>query len=486
MTTSNPNIVLIMADQHRGDFLGCAGTTGVLTPNLDLLAASGARFTGVNCQGPLCMPARASFMSERYVRDHGVYTNWAELDPSWPTYVKALGTAGYHTVMIGKAHLYRDEAYQADHVDELAHRLTELGFAEVHESGDKFSAGLPHAYTDFLREQGLFEAFKQHIVDRSYQGDNETGANATKRVAMWDATPMPLPLDAYFDQWQGEQAVRWIESYDGERPFFLFVGFPGPHDPWDAPVEARERYRDVDLARPRSTSRPRSAGAGTYQRLLDAFMSLSDTETMSDDAIAGMRVAYAANISIIDDAVGRIMATLAATGRSNDTWVLYTSDHGEMAGDHGLMSKCVMYRGATRVPLLVRPPEPRAPVVIDALVEHMDVAATIRAIAGAPEIENGEGRSLLDHLDGAPPAGREVLISENWGFALFETDRYKLIVDEDALLPCHLVDLKADPEEDENIAGDPAYASIVEDLMSDYVRPFLATPPARPHKSPFT
>lgn len=483
---STPNIVLIMADQHRADFLGCVGATGVLTPNLDELAATGVRFAGVNCQGPLCMPARASFMTERYVRDHGVYTNWAELDPSSPTYVRGLGSAGYHTVMIGKAHLYRDDIHHARHVDDLAHRLVGFGFAEVHESGDKFSAGIPHAYTDFLRAHGLFDAFKQHIVDRSYQGDNETGSNATKRVPMWDATPMPLPLDAYFDQWQGEQAVRWIEEYDGSQPFFLFVGFPGPHDPWDAPGEARERYVGVDLALPRSTSRPRSGEAGTYGRLLDGFLWLSDTETMTEDAIAAMRFAYAANISVIDDAVGRIVAALAATGRANDTWVLYTSDHGEMAGDHGLMSKCVLYRGATRVPLLIRPPIPREPLVIEGLVEHIDVPATIRAIAGAPQIPNGEGRSLLGHLDGEPPAARDVSISENWGFALFETERYKLVIDEDALTPCHLVDLRSDPDEDHNILGDPANASIVEDLMADYVRPFLATPPARPHKSPFT
>ena len=486
MTRTNPNIVLIMADQHRADFLGCAGEVGALTPNLDRLAATGVRFTGVNCQGPLCMPARASFMTERYVRDHGVYTNWAEIDPSSPTYVKALRDVGYHTAMIGKAHLYRDDAHDAGHVDDLAHRLTDLGFAEVQESGDKFSTGMPNRYTDHLRARGLLDAYQQHIRDRSYQGENETGANATKRVPMWDPTPMPLPLDAYFDHWQGDQAVGWIEEYDSEAPFFVFIGFPGPHDPWDAPTEARERYDDVDLALPRSTERPASSDAGTYGRLLDAFLWLSDTETMTDDAIAGMRRAYASNITVIDDAVGHIVGALEAKGVMDDTWVLYTSDHGEMAGDHGLMSKCLLYRGAARVPLIIRPPGGRDPLVVDSLVEHMDVAATVRDVAGAPAIPNGEGRSLRGHLDDQPPPTREVSISENWGFALFETERYKLVVDEDAMMPCVLVDLKADPDEDVNLIADPSAASVVNDLMDAYVRPFLATKPARPHKSPFT
>src|SRR5690348_2901269 len=175
-----PNIVVLMSDQHRGDMMGCAGDAGVLTPNLDRLAAEGARFSRVSCQGPLCMPARASFMTERYVRDHGVYTNWAEIDPGSPTYAWALRDAGYHTTLLGKAHLYRDDFHTAPHVDDLADRLTRLGFAEVHETGDKFGTGTANGYTDHLRARGLFDAFRDHITARAYQGENETGQNATK------------------------------------------------------------------------------------------------------------------------------------------------------------------------------------------------------------------------------------------------------------------------------------------------------------------
>src|SRR3954465_5466898 len=174
-----------MSDQHRGDMMGCSGDSGMLTPNLDRLASDGVRFSRVSCQGPLCMPARASFMTERYVRDHGVYTNWAEIGPDSATYAWALREAGYPTTLLGKAHLYRDEVHTANHVDDLAGRLTALGFAEVHETGDKFSGATPSSYTDHLRERGLLDAYRRHIADRSYQGDNETGANATKRVPMW-------------------------------------------------------------------------------------------------------------------------------------------------------------------------------------------------------------------------------------------------------------------------------------------------------------
>ncbi len=486
MHTGAPNIVLVMSDQHRGDMLGCAGDAGVLTPNLDRLATDGVRFARVTCQGPLCMPARASFMTERYVRDHGVYTNWAEIAADSPTYAWALREAGYHTALVGKAHLYRDEVLEAAHVDELAPRLEALGFAEVHETGDKFCAETPNAYTDALRDRGLLETYLRHIADRSYQGDNESGQNATKRVPMWDSTPMPIPLDAYIDAWHGDAAVRWIADYNRSEPFFLFVGFPGPHDPWDAPREAVARYDGVDISMPRSTRRPVVEGTGRYGALLNSFMWLSDTETMDDDAIRGMRRAYSADISVIDDAVGRIVAALDAKGVLDNTWIVYTSDHGEMGGNHGMMSKCVLYEPAVRVPLIVRPPGGCAPQVVDALVEHVDVPATVREIAGAPPIASSEGRSLLGYVRGEAPVARPSSVSENWGFAAFTTERYKLVVDEDALEPCQLFDIQEDPVEDHNLLVDPDAKPVVDELMETLVRPFFATPPARPHASIFT
>lgn len=344
--TKAPNIVVIMSDQHRADMIGCAGDPGVLTPMLDRLASQGVRYSRVSCQGPLCMPARASFMTERYVRDHGVYTNWAEIPSDSPTYVRALREAGYHTALLGKAHLYRDKGLTVSHVNDLAYQLRSLGFSEVHETGDKFLPEASTSYSDFLEDRGLLGIYRQHMAARSYHGDNESGQNATKRVPMWDSTPLPIPLDAYVDVWHGVQAATWIERYDGPNPFFLFVGFPGPHDPWDAPQAAIERYRDIEISMPTSTRRPSVEGTGRYEALLNSFLWLSDSDTMTDDAIGGMRRAYSADISLIDDAIGAILRALEARGAPEDTWVVYTSDHGEMGGNHGLMSKCVLYRQA--------------------------------------------------------------------------------------------------------------------------------------------
>jgi choline-sulfatase len=332
----------------------------------------------------------------------------------------------------------------------------------------------------------MLDAYQRHIADRSYQGDNETGQNATKRVPMWDSTPMPLPLDAYVDTWHGLEAVRWIEQYDRPEPFFLFVGFPGPHDPWDAPREAVDRYRDVEVSMPSSTQRPTIQGTGRYGRLLSGFLGLSDSKTMTDDAIRGMRRAYSADISIIDDAVDRMLVALETKDLLDDTWVIYTSDHGEMGGNHGLMSKCVLYRPAVRVPLIIRPPGGCSPLLVESLVQHIDVPATVREIAGAPEVPSSEGRSLLANGGGEGSAPRPVSVSENWGFASFETEEYKIVVDEDACEPCQLFDLRNDPEEDHDLLPDPDAKAMVDQLMETMVRPFFRTPPVRPHPSPFT
>jgi choline-sulfatase len=486
MTASAPNILLVMSDQHRADMMGCAGDPSMRTPSLDALASEGVRFSRVSCQGPLCMPSRASFMTERYVRDHGVYTNSEEIAPDSPTYVRALREAGYHTALLGKAHLYLDEKLSVTHIDQMAPRLQALGFAEVFETGDKFVSPIPSRYTDYLAAQGLLDTYKRHIADRSYQGENEDGQNATKCVPMWDSTPMPIPLSSYVDAWHGMEAVRWIERYERAEPFFLFVGFPGPHDPWDAPAEAVRRYDGVDISMPRSTRRPAIDGTGRYGGLLNAFLWVSDSESMSDDAIRGMRTSYAADISVIDGAVGAMVDALGRRGLLDDTLIVYTSDHGEMAGSHGLMSKCVLYEPSVRVPLIIRPPGGGAPGVVTSLVEQLDVPATLREIAGAPALPGSEGRSLLACLTDGAPTSRAVTVSENWGFAAFETERYKLVVDEDAVSPCQLFDLVEDPAEDEDILVDPRSKPVAEELMEAHVRPFFTTPPARPHPSLFT
>lgn len=480
-----PNIVLVMSDQHRADMMGCAGDPVVKTPVLDRLASEGVRFSRVICQGPLCMPARASLLTERYVRDHGVFQNNSEVDFALPTGLQSLREAGYHTAVIGKTHLWMHGDRRGVSVSDMEEHLIRYGFDEVHETVGKLAnLGHVNSYTEHLETAGLLDEYRRHVGARSYvraHSDEER----PERLPMWDATPIDLPLESYVDAWHGTRTVDWIDGYASDKPFFLFVGFPGPHDPWDAPKEAVDRYRDADIPLPASTEPPEER-RGAYGAFLRSFQALSNSDTMTDDRIRDVRRAYYGDISVIDSAIGDILDALERRGELDNTWFIYTTDHGEMMGEHRLLSKMVFYAPAVRIPLIVRPPGGRAAKVVDDRVEQFDISATCSEIAGARPVPGSEACSLLSVINGDEDAPtRPASISENWGFGLFETDRYKLVVWEDDITPVALFDTEQDPLEDQNLIDDPMYAPVIEEMMTLHARPFLATPPERPHRSLF-
>jgi choline-sulfatase len=207
----------------------------------------------------------------------------------------------------------------------------------------------------------------------------------------------------------------------------------------------------------------------------------SDTDTMTPEAIARARRAYHANMMMIDDSIGRILGALSARGQLDNTWIIYCSDHGEMMGEHRMVKKMVFYEAAVRVPLIVRPPGGIAPQCAAGLVELNDISATMRAIAGA-DLPGSHARSLLPAITG-DDVGREVVISEAYGVAMFRTATQKLVVFEDTLEPMQFFDLVADPHENRNLVGKPDAADAIEAMLAAYARPFLRIRPIRPNRS---
>jgi arylsulfatase len=338
---TRPNIVLVMSDQHRADIVGYAGDPVVHTPNIDRLAAEGVRFDRAYCQGPLCMPARASLVTERYVRDHGVFENNSEVPAGMPTFLHRLREAGYHTAEIGKMHLWTHGIRQAVHTRDMQWRLEELGFAETIETVGKLATVRHDSYyTDYLRERGLLDTYRNFIAGHRHAMFGRGGSPS------WTARPVPLGIGDYADVWHGMRSAQWIDEYDRAQPFFLWVGFPGPHDPWDAPAAAVERYRTGEIPMPRSVELPELPGAGPLETFLRAMMIYSDSDSMTVDAIDAMRRAYYANVTLIDEAVGAIAAALARRAMLDNTWVIYTTDHGEMMGAAGVPT--AGRRGAAR------------------------------------------------------------------------------------------------------------------------------------------
>lgn len=472
-----PNIVLLFSDQHRADTFGAAGHAVIRTPNLDRLAREGICFEHAYCQAPLCVPARVSLLTERYVRDHGAFENCYERLADLPTVVQVIRDAGYRTVAIGKMHLFPHFKDVTDGLP-LMHRC---GFTEVHEVVGKLaSAHVRTPYTDYLLERGLLDAYRNFIRERTPAAPRDgMRAGASGRKPLWTVDPCPLPTEHYQDTWVGRQAATWIESQATDQPFFLWVGFPGPHDPWDAPAEYVERYREAEIELD-STRRPDVPDDGPLRIFLRTFLDYSSSTTLTDERIREVRRHYFANVTLIDEAIGSILRALESRGLDQNTWITYTTDHGEMLGTHGLLNKMVFYDPAVRVPLIVRPPGGCDGRRTAEMVEHLDLAATLRTLAGAGEVAGGAGRPFCDFFAGSAFTGRDAVISENYGFAMWRTRRYKIVIYEKGMLPVQLFDLIEDPGEDRNIVADREYETVVKDLMDAYVRPFLSTRPIRP------
>lgn len=475
-----PNILFLMPDQQRADMLGSYGDPSARTKATDWLASEGLQFENCFCQAPLCMPSRASMLSERYVRDHGVFQNVARVHDTVPTFAQALQGAGYHTAQIGKTHFYTHLPWPGGHMNDQADILHRYGFSETHETaGKEASLRVDSLYTDYLSKHGLLDAYRTYLASRNkHVLEENPGMEAAKA---WNADPLPLPPHAHQDVWLGEYAADWVRRYDRDEPFFLQVCFAGPHDPWDAPEEALAEYGDPEITMPGSLEPPEIPESGPLSTFLRVLTDYCDTDTMTPEAIRKARRAYQANSMMIDQSIGKIIDALRETGELDNTWIVYVSDHGEMMGEHRMVKKMVFYGPSVRVPLIIRPPGGTNPRKVEDIVELSDISATFRDIAGA-DLPSSQFQSLLPAFEGKSVA-KEVAISEAYGVAMFRTASHKLVVYEDTGEPMQLFDLQADPLEDHNLVLSGGAEEDIERMMARYVRPFLAVRPLRPTRS---
>ena len=230
--SERPHILILMTDQQRADCIGCAGHPQIKTPHLDRLAAEGMRFSQAATVSPICMPARASFINGLYPHNHGMWTNVGEMPADDETVFHHLQRAGYLTAHVGKSHYYVHER-KTRHLADREPYLHARGLEFVHETTGPWATCVTGSYlTDDWQTKGLWEAYQRDYKQRERAPG---GSNA----ATW---PSPLPVEDFLDSYIGRQAVEFVESYEDDRPMCLFVGFGGPHDPWDAPGEYAEMY----------------------------------------------------------------------------------------------------------------------------------------------------------------------------------------------------------------------------------------------------
>ena len=449
-----PHILILMTDQQRADCLGCAGHPLIQTPNLDRIAQEGMRFTQATTVSPLCMPARASFANGLYPHNHGVWRNKWELPESDETLFQLLQWSGYFTALVGKAHYYEHRLG----IDLRAREafMHARGFAYVHETpGQGASIRTTSYVTDEWERKGLWETLKRDYADRS-----ETDLEVVRAS--------PLPVDDYLDSYIVRKAVEFIDSYQDSRPLCLFVGFAGPHDPWDAPGRYATMYAPQDTPAPI----PVPARDATFPAWVRQKKAFAVAPPASLALIPQIRANYYGKISLIDDRIGCILETLEHKGWLDDLFIVFLADHGEMLGDHGRFRKGTFHESNVRIPLLMRwPGKIPASTVTDALAENVDVFPTLLEAAGCAPSVRCLGQSLWPVLRQPAAERRDSQLSEcayAENHIMLRTHRYKFAID-GKQHGYMLYDLEQDPQEQSNLAGDAA-ATGLEDALRRQLR----------------
>jgi len=456
-----PNILWICTDQQRFDTLGCCGNRFVRTPNLDRLAESGVLFDSAFAQSPVCTPSRASFLTGRYPRTTRCRQNGQSLPADEVLVTRLLAEAGYVCGLSGKLHLSACQPAAAP----VAERRIDDGYSIFHWSHHPAPPGPKdnwpgNQYDLWLRERGA-----------AFAWDDFPGTPHVK-------TGMPAEL--HQTTWCAEKAIDFVgQCADYGRPWLFSVNPFDPHHPFDPPAEYLERYLDrideiplPNYVEGELTDKPlfqRIDHQGAY----GGSRGYHGSADMTEREHRLVRAAYWAMCDLIDEQIGRIFDALDRTGQRDSTIVIFTSDHGEMLGDHGIYLKGpYFYDPAVRVPLILSwpggiPGGRRS----GALVELVDLAPTLLDAAGLPRHPGMQGRSLMDLLRGRadPHRHRDDVYCESYNahvryepkaFAtMVRTRRHKLVAVH-GMEAGELYDLREDPGEIRNLWSDPAAADV--------------------------
>lgn len=386
MSNSRPNIVLILTDQHRGDALGIDGHPVLQTPNLDWLAAKGARFSRAYSECPSCVPARRMMMSGMAPAANGAVGMGP--DPDWaPPHLLAgeLTAAGYQTEMIGKSH------------------VTGRG-------SSRWRYGFEHVQ---IAENSNTGDYAEWLVDRGIRDQHAGYAHGVASNA-WVGRPHQLNEELLHTFWVIDRALHFLQHRDDAQPFFLNLSFIDPHPPFTPPKHYYDRYINRILPKPPIGDWARSMHPEPVPRKgvnpNAWYIDLDDNDRTCSQA------AYFGMINFIDDQIGRLLQVMKPM--LQDTVFLFTADHGEMLGDHNMFRKTWPYEGSARVPLIVSGPD-RDPLcegmVSQAAVGLQDLMPTILEIADVSIPASVTGKSLVSIMRGEVETVREYLHGEHAG-----------------------------------------------------------------------
>jgi choline-sulfatase len=437
-TADRPNLLVIMSDEHDPGVMGCYGDEIVDTAHLDGLADRGVTFDNCYANSPLCVPSRLSFTAGQYVSRCSAWSNksWLPSD-DYPTLPRAMADAGYESLLAGKMHYDETRSY---------------GFTELFDGPQN---------TSYKRGK---------IVRRAPDDESvNTGSWHTRSSNFY------VGDDAYPLEWDREvtqEVTTFLRDRDpDDDPFFMLAGYIAPHFPLVTPFEYYEKYQG-QVSLPEIPKGALETLPINYDQIRRGFgVTNVDHE---GDKVRFARELYWAFVDWFDDQVGQLLDALDDSAVSENTVVIYTSDHGENKGDHGMWWKNCMYDHGVKVPLIVSWPERWAGgerrTEVCSLV---DLVATIADIGGAEALDQWDGDSLLGLLDDPATEWKDFALSEYYahytvsGFTMYREGRYKYVYHarhEDHGPEVELYDMETDPEELNNLADDEAYADIRDDL----------------------
>jgi arylsulfatase len=469
-----PNIILIITDQQRYETVGALGYPHVDTPNIDRLVREGVSFSQCHVTAPSCGPSRASLFTGYYPHNAGAVRN----NDRWPrTWVQDLRQAGYYCANVGKMHA---EPYSDMH-----------GFHErfVVENKQRRGAeplwsGNPHVYDDEWDKALAARGF-----ERPEKPFYQAWADVGERQGAYEWS---LPEELHPDVFVGDLAMRWIDNAPdmADEPLFLEIGFPGPHPPYDPIERYAAPYLERELPILEVTEEELASQPATLHALR-ARLAERMADSIAFDPLAPMaqrrlqRAYYLANVTMIDEQVGRILARLKERGMLENAVVVFTSDHGDCLGDHGLVEKWNMYDSSVRVPLVVHSPGRfEAGRTCDALTQWFDIGPTVLELAGIQAPAKMDARSLLPHLEGGDDAERrqfvysehapDLMLQQVEHLLMIRDERYKLVeyLGTDA---GQLFDLETDPNELVDLCGSSAHAQVQATLAYELKRWFVTS-----------
>lgn len=483
---THKNVLWIMVDQLRWDYLSCYGAKHIDTPNIDWLASQGVQFNRAYVQSPICGPSRMSYYTGRYVRSHGASWNGFPLRVGEPTLGDHLRELDVKCSLVGKTHMVPDHegmqrlGIEPDSV--IGALVSECGFEVVVRDDGTNATGCPFRnsddYDNYLRSHGMDgENPWEEWANTGVTPEGELRSGWMLENARF---PARVPKEHSETSWLTTRGIEYMEA-QGDQPWLCHLSYIKPHWPYLVPAPYNDMYSPADLPPVNRTQ----AELETDHALMQAWTGMRVSQSFSREDVRDLvGPVYMGLIKEIDDQMGRLFSYLKDSGRMDDTMIVFCSDHGDNLGDHWIGEKDLFFDCSARTPLMVYDPRPEANATrgstSDLLIEGIDLVPTfLDFFGGQPKPHILEGRSLQPLLHEQSVKWRDYCVSE-YDYSTRDSRRVVGVDQKDARLTMifdgrwkyvhvetmrpMLFDLETDPDEVVDLGADPAYAAQIDRL----------------------